>query len=123
MPGYVREYLQLKAKGIEEVIIYCVNDGSVMTAWGKQQNIADTGGFIKLMQDPSGEFTRSVGLVLEHPGPVVKLGPNRCKRFAMVVDRGTVVLLRVAESNDDPAGDTRPDVTLVENILTEISAS
>jgi peroxiredoxin len=29
----------LKAKGIEKVYVYCVNDGAVMTAWAKDQKI------------------------------------------------------------------------------------
>ena len=40
MPGYLEQQDTLKALGIDEVIVYCVNDGAVMTAWKKDQGLA-----------------------------------------------------------------------------------
>ena len=33
IPGYLAAQDELKAAGIEEVMVFCVNDGAVMTAW------------------------------------------------------------------------------------------
>jgi peroxiredoxin len=111
---------ELKAKGIAEVIVYCVNDGAVMTAWAKQQGIA--GSMLTFLADPTGKFTRKVGMVMKHPGPFSVLGNRRCKRFVLVVDKGEVKVVKVSEAEDDPAGDADAEgpvtkETLVETIL------
>jgi len=48
------------------------------------------------------------------------LGRPRCKRHAIYLDDGEIKAFEVAEAEDDPAGDDKPDVTLVENMLTHI---
>ena len=61
----------LKAQGIDEIVVYCVNDGAVMTAWRKDQGCGDEavgGSLLKFYGDPTGAFTRACGLVLDHPG-------------------------------------------------------
>ena len=55
MPGYKEATANLKSLGIDEVVIYCVNDGAVMDAWAEDQGIDQKTGFITLMGDPSGE--------------------------------------------------------------------
>ena len=108
MPGYVEEAKNLKALGIDEVIIFCVNDGAVMDAWAEDQGV-DQKGFITMMGDPTGTVTRALGMGLDHPGPMYKLGYERCKRFVMYIEDGTIKLVRVAEGGpngeEDPAGD------------------
>ena len=37
VPAYLAKQSELKAKGISEVIVYCVNDMAVMEAWAKDQ--------------------------------------------------------------------------------------
>jgi len=37
VPGYVAAAKDLKELGIDEVIIYCVNDGAVMDAWAEDR--------------------------------------------------------------------------------------
>jgi len=60
VPGYLEEVDALKALGIDEVIIYCVNDGAVMDAWAKDQKV-DGSDTITMMGDPSGSVTRGSG--------------------------------------------------------------
>ena len=72
-----------------------------------------------------------LGLVLTGSGkPYGKSnGPNnalgfhtkRCKRSAMFVDNGVVKVMQIAEAPDDPAGDDRPEVSCIENMLSLIS--
>jgi phage terminase small subunit len=37
VPAYLAKQSELKAKGISEVVVYCVNDMAVMEAWAKAQ--------------------------------------------------------------------------------------
>ena len=37
-PSYVKDYEQLKAKGVEVIACVAVNDAFVMGAWGDSQN-------------------------------------------------------------------------------------
>lgn len=120
MPGYLQESDALKKLGIDEVIVFCVNDGAVMQAWAKDQGV-DNQQFITMMGDPSSVVTRALGMELVHPGPVSLKGLHgRCKRFALYLVDGVVKVLRVAEGPDDPAGDDFPDVTLAPAMIKAI---
>lgn len=105
---------------ITDVIIYAVNDGAVMTAWAKDQGVE--GSCLKFLADPRSEFTKSLDLVLDHPGPMSVLGNPRCKRFSMLVEDGVVKTINVAAAENDPAGDDNPTVSLVEKMLEDIKA-
>lgn len=111
---------QLKAKGVSDVLIYCVNDGAVMKAWAANQG-CDKDGLLTMVGDPRSELTQALGMVLDHPGPMSVLGNPRCKRFSMLIEDGIVKTINVAEGPDDPAGDSRPDVSLVEKMLEDLA--
>jgi len=123
VPGYVEAEDDLKKLGIDEVVIYCVNDGAVMDAWSTDQGVK-SGGLITMMGDPSGIVTQSLDMVLDHPGPVSVLGSPRCKRFAMYIEDGVVKLVRVSEKGpkgeEDPAGDDFPEETLAPAMIEAI---
>mmetsp|Transcript_28046 Transcript_28046/g.58247 ORF Transcript_28046/g.58247 Transcript_28046/m.58247 type:complete len:90 (-) Transcript_28046:73-342(-) len=89
-----------------------------MKAWAKDQGTE--GSILTLMGDPSCEFTKALDLVMDHPGPMSVLGNHRCKRFSALVEDGTVKLLNVAASDDDPAGDGKPEVSMVEKMLEDL---
>jgi len=91
-----------------------------MTGWEEDQKTA--GSMIKLLGDPSSEFTKALDLVLDHPGPMSVLGNPRCKRFSMFVDDGVIKSVNVAEGEDDPAGDAAPEVSMVDKMLTDVAA-
>jgi len=109
---------KLKAKGVSDVVVYCVNDGAVMTAWAKDQGVE--GSIITFLGDPRSELTEALGLVLDHPGPMSVLGNKRCKRFSMLIDDGVIKTINVAAAEDDPAGDSNPAVSLVEKMLEDL---
>jgi len=119
VPGYLQETDALKKLGIDEVIIYCVNDGAVMDAWAKDQGV-DKQSFVTLMGDPAAVFTKTIGMELIHPGPFSIGIIGRCKRFAMYVENGTVKVIKVAEGPDDPAGDSYPEDTLAPSMIKAI---
>merc|ERR1712037_142627 len=87
---------ELKKRGVEEVMVYCVNDGAVMKAWGEKQGIG--GSFLKFFGDPYSDLTRSLGMVLDHPGPRGLGLINRCKRFVILFSKGEVKFKAIAES-------------------------
>jgi len=108
----------LKMRGVQEVIIYCVNDGAVMAAWAKDQGI--DGSIIKFFADPQGKLTESLGMVINHPGPTGKLGSPRSKRFAMYLDDGVIKVHHVSEAPNDPAGDDHPESSCADAMMTAI---
>ena len=69
-----------------------VNDPFVVSAWEKARNV---GGKVQMLSDGNAEFTRALGL--EFDGSAVGLG-TRSKRYAMVVDDGTVKTLLVEDA-------------------------
>jgi len=117
---------RLEAAGIDKVYIFCVNDGAVMKAWKKDMGLEGSD-MIEFLADTHGDLTEALGLVLTGDGkPYAKGdGPNkalgfhtkRCKRSAMYVDNGAIKVMQVAEAPDDPAGDARPEVSCIENML------
>jgi len=118
VPGYLAKEAELKAKGVSDVLVFCVNDGAVMTAWAKDQGIE--GSIVTFLGDPRSELTKELGLTLDHPGPMSVLGNTRCKRFSMLIDDGIIKTLNVAANDDDPAGDDNPTVSLVEKMLEDL---
>mmetsp|Transcript_31854 Transcript_31854/g.101437 ORF Transcript_31854/g.101437 Transcript_31854/m.101437 type:complete len:90 (+) Transcript_31854:576-845(+) len=89
-----------------------------MTAWAKDQGVE--GSIITFLGDPRSELTKALDLVLDHPGPMSVLGNPRCKRFSMLIDDGVIKTVNVAATEDDPAGDDNPTVTLVEKMLEDL---
>jgi glutaredoxin/glutathione-dependent peroxiredoxin len=83
LPGYVVNYDNLKAKGVDEVICVSVNDAWTMGAWGKAQNAEN----IMMLADGSGELAAALGLTLDLNE--AGLG-NRSTRYAMIIDDGVI---------------------------------
>lgn len=118
VPGYLEQQDELKAAGVHEVIVYCVNDGAVMEAWAKDQGVEQgPEGLLTFMGDPSGQLTKALDMLLDHPGPQSKGIINRCKRFALYLESGVVKAIKVSEAPDDPAGDDNPEATCAPAIL------
>mmetsp|Transcript_7631 Transcript_7631/g.8712 ORF Transcript_7631/g.8712 Transcript_7631/m.8712 type:complete len:103 (-) Transcript_7631:390-698(-) len=91
-----------------------------MDAWSKDQGILDES-IIKLMGDPYGEVTAALDMEMLHSGPKSVGLINRCKRFALYFVDGVLQVKRIAEADDDPAGDDKPDVTLAEAMIDAIT--
>jgi peroxiredoxin len=92
-----------------------------MSAWAESQGVPEDS-IIKLLGDPYGELTEKLQMELTHSGPKQLGLINRCKRFALYLVDGTVEIVRVAEREDDPAGDDFPDVTLAESMIEAIKS-
>lgn len=108
VPGYLAKQAELKAKGVDEVLVCSVHDGAVMQAWAKDQGVE--GSMLTFLADTRCELTEALDLVLNVP----VLGNARCKRFAMVVEDGVIKALNVA------GGDIPDEATFVEAMLEKL---
>jgi len=120
VPGYIEHQDELRAVGIDEVIVYCVNDGAVMDAWAQDQKIEGT--IVSFFADPYQSLTNFLGMNLDHPGPISLGLTNRCKRNAIYFENGVAQFTRIAESPDDPAGDDHPEITCAPSIIEAVRA-
>ncbi|OAA75449.1 Thioredoxin-like fold protein [Akanthomyces lecanii RCEF 1005] len=88
VPGYISKVSELKAKGVDQVVVIASNDPWVMSAWGKANNIHDE--FIIFASDEGCKFSKSIDWMA---------GPDRTGRYAIVVDHGKVIY-----AEKEPAG-------------------
>ena len=119
VPGYLQNQEALKAAGVDEVLVFCVNDSAVMKAWEADQGVK--GSIITFMGDPLGEFTKACGMELSHQAAHSVGLVGRCKRFAMYVESNVVKYVAVSEAEDDPAGDKDPCATRHDAMLEAIA--
>ncbi len=92
VPGYLQNHAALRAKGVDEIWCFAVNDAFVMGAWGRDQKV---GGKIRMMADGSAEYTKKLGLEFDLMAGGLGL---RCQRFSMLVDNGVVKVLNVEKA-------------------------
>jgi len=93
VPSFVRTKDALAEKGVDEILCVSVNDPFVMKSWGEATGATAAG--IRMLADADGAFTKALGMDFTAP-PVGLIG--RSKRYAMLVDDGTVTLLNVEAS-------------------------
>ena len=89
VPSYLKNIDALKAKGVDEVWCFAVNDPFVMGAWARDQK---ANGKIRFMGDGSADYTKKLGLGLDLNARGMGM---RCQRFSMLVDNGVVKTLNV----------------------------
>jgi len=99
-----------------------------MAAWAEDQGVKcledseeDPNNIFHLYADPYGLVTEALEMELTAAGPKMAGLVNRSKRFALYVVDGKVAIARIAEAEDDPAGDDRPDSTLAEAMIEAIT--
>jgi peroxiredoxin len=88
VPSFIRTKAQFEAKGVDEIICVSVNDPFVMKAWGDATGATEAG--ITMLADAGSGSTTEIGMNFDAP-PVGLLA--RSKRYAMLVQDGTVMLL------------------------------
>ena len=92
MPGYVENADAFKEKGVDEVAVLAVNDPHVMRAW---RDASGAAGKVTFLADGSARYATALGLDLDASD--FGMG-TRAKRFAMLVEDGTVRELSVEDS-------------------------
>jgi len=91
-PGYLEKAAEIKAKGVDAIMVTGVNDVFVMDAWSKATGGA---GVIEFLSDGNADFARELGLSMDGSG--FGMG-TRSQRYSMIVDNGTVTTLNVEEA-------------------------
>ena len=120
MPNYLENQDGLRKLGVDEVMVWCVNDGAVMQAWAKNQKIGLS--MVRFYGDPSGDLTRALDMEMTHPGPLSVGIIGRCKRHAIHAVDGIIKVVNVSEGEDDPAGDKDPSATLADAMIEAIKS-
>ncbi|MEM8690385.1 MAG: peroxiredoxin [Pseudomonadota bacterium] len=93
MPSFIRTKNQFTEKGVDEIICISVNDPFVLKSWGEATGATAAG--ITVLGDPQSAFTTAIGMNFDAP-PVGLMA--RSKRYAMLVEDGTVTLLQEEEN-------------------------
>ena len=93
VPSFIRTADQFRAKGVDRIVCVSVNDPFVMGAWAETTG-ADKAG-LTFLGDADGSFTKAMGLGFDAP-PAGLFG--RSKRYAMLVEDGTITALNIEES-------------------------
>ena len=93
VPSFIRTKGDFEAKGVDEIICISVNDPFVMQSWGEATGATKAG--ITMLGDPDSSFTRAIGMDFDAP-PAGLMG--RSKRYAMLVEDGTVTQLNQEEN-------------------------
>ncbi|HEU6442916.1 MAG TPA: peroxiredoxin [Microvirga sp.] len=107
LPGYVQHAQEIKAKGVDAILVTAVNDVFVMDAWAKAAG-ADG---IEFLSDGNGDFAKAIKLTMDGTGFGLGI---RSQRYSMVVDDGVVKALNV---EDTPS---KAQVSGAENILKDL---
>lgn len=93
VPSFIRTKEAFTAKGVDEIICVSVNDPFVMKAWGDSTGATAAG--LTFLGDSMAAFTKAIGMDFTAPPAGLV---DRSKRYAMVVEDGTVTVLNVEES-------------------------
>jgi glutaredoxin/glutathione-dependent peroxiredoxin len=107
IPQFITHAGEIKAQGVDAIVVMAVNDHHVMRAWSES-----LGGTDKLVfaADGDGDYARALGITITPPG----LG-TRVRRFSAVVEDGVVKSL-----NFEPEGSRSVEATSAANILAQL---
>ncbi|MDB5557134.1 MAG: peroxiredoxin [Enterovirga sp.] len=105
LPGYVQRADELKAAGIDAILVTSVNDVFVLKAWSQS---AGADGKVEFLSDGNADFAKALGLAFDGSG--FGLG-TRSQRYSRIVEDGVVQAVNV---EDVPS---KADVSSAENLL------
>lgn len=92
LPGYIKHADDIKAAGIEAVLVTSTNDVFVQKAWSAASG-AD--GKVEMISDGNGDFAKAIGLSFDGSGFGLGI---RSQRYAMVVNDGVVEKLAIEDA-------------------------
>ena len=106
LPRYEELYRQFRGSGVDEVVCLSVNDGFVMEAWARDQQISK----VRMVADGNGLFTQGMGMLVDKDD----LGfGQRSWRYSMLVDDGVVTKMFIeSEQPGDPFSVSDADTML-----------
>ncbi|TVU35554.1 hypothetical protein EJB05_17450, partial [Eragrostis curvula] len=91
VPGFITQAEQLKAKGVDEILLISVNDPFVMKAWAKTY---PENKHVKFLADGVGTYTKALGLELDLSEKGLGI---RSRRFALLADNLKVTVANIEE--------------------------
>ncbi|KAH0828750.1 peroxiredoxin [Lanmaoa asiatica] len=91
LPGYVKNYDQFKAQGIDVVAVIAANDPFVLSAWARVEGLKDK---IVALSDVGAEWSKSIGLSIDLSARGLGI---RTTRYAMIVEDMVVKQIKVEE--------------------------
>ncbi|GKA98222.1 putative thioredoxin-like fold protein [Tanacetum coccineum] len=94
VPGFIEKSEELKAKGVEELLLISVNDPFVMKAWKKSYPETKN---VKFLADGSATYTHALGLELDLNEEGLGI---RSRRFALLVDNLKVVVANIESGGE-----------------------
>jgi peroxiredoxin len=110
LPGFEERYEEFTQLGIDAIYCISVNDGFVMNAWAKDQDIEK----VKLIPDGNAYFTRSMGYLVSKSN----LGfGERSWRYAAVIDDGVIEKLFIENGQKDNADSDPYEESTPEKVL------
>jgi len=92
LPGYLAKADEIKAKGVDAILVTSTNDVFVLDAWSKATGGA---GVIEFLSDGNADFAKEIGLSMDGSG--FGMG-TRSRRYSMLVEDGVVKSLNVEEA-------------------------
>ena len=108
LPSYIKNFDEIKKKGVSKIICLSVNDPNVLKAWGEANNVDDK---ILMLGDPYCTFTKLIGAEIDRTARGLGM---RSSRYTMLVENGLVI--KIKEESD--AGVC--EISAAENFLKEI---
>ena len=107
LPGYVEKLNDIKAKGVDAILVTAVNDVFVMEAWSKSAGAEGLGEIAVAV----GDELDALGLSMDGTGFGLGI---RSQRYSMVVEDGVVRALNV---EDAPS---KAQISGAENLLKDL---
>jgi glutaredoxin/glutathione-dependent peroxiredoxin len=89
LPGFVQNADAIRAKGVDAIVVTAANDHWVMHFWAQHMGAE---GKLIFLGDNNAEFAKAIGLDFDASAG---LGGTRSKRYAMLVEDGTVSVLNI----------------------------
>jgi len=92
LPGFVGKAGEIKAKGVDAIMVTSTNDVFVLDAWAKASGGA---GVIEFLSDGNADFAKAIGLSMDGSGFGMGM---RSQRYSMIVEDGAVTALNVEDA-------------------------
>ena len=92
LPGFLDNRDAIRAKGVDEIIVLSTNDTHVLKAWAAASSATDR---ILFVSDGNAEFVQKAGLSNDSSARGMGI---RARRFAMIVEDGTVRAIAVEDA-------------------------
>ncbi|KAF8915809.1 1-Cys peroxiredoxin isozyme [Mucidula mucida] len=80
LPPYLQKYDEIKAKGVDAIVLVAANDAFVLSGWGRFEGVKDK---ILMLSDTNAAWSGSMGLSVDlaHVGFGTRTG-----RYALIID-------------------------------------